>query len=137
MILTRPQRDFLDYSEKQGHGMPTFQLTQAELDFVHHFRRESHSLDVGPARQWLGDHGIGESVLIPLLYHDQETNPRWLDRLDEDPSPPFQPAWASKKEVEARVWSVLEIYPKLKEQPFVLPGYRPEHYLESSLGPAE
>jgi hypothetical protein len=104
--------------------LPQFTLSPAENDFIYHFRRESHDLALGPAHQWLRDHGVCPSVMIPLLYHDQETNPRWLDRLDEDPIPAFQSPWSSREEFEARVWEALEAYPKLKEQPYVIPGYQ-------------
>ena len=57
-----------------------FDLTQAELDFIYHFRRESNSGTGGPAHQWLLTQGITPSTMIPLLYHDQEKNSRWLDR---------------------------------------------------------
>ena len=66
-------------------------LTRAEMDFIHHFRRESLALEVGPAREWFRSNGICESVMIPLLYDDQENNPRWLDRLYEDLAPEFAP----------------------------------------------
>ncbi len=105
----------------------TFSLNPAEVDFIYHFRRESNALIVGPAWEWLQSRGICDSVMIPLLYHEQETNPRWLDRLYEDPAPPFQPPWSSREEFEARVWEALEAHPKLKNQPYALPGFRPTH----------
>jgi hypothetical protein len=102
-------------------------LTQAEMDFIYHFRHESSDATIGPAHQWLQDRGISESVMIPLLYSDQETSPRWLDRLYEDPAPPFQSPWSSREEFEARVWEALEAYPRLKNQPYALPGFRSAH----------
>jgi hypothetical protein len=63
----------------------TFALTPAEMDFIHHFRHECDSLITDPARQWLRDHGICESVVITLLARKQEHNPRWLDRICDDP----------------------------------------------------
>ncbi len=111
----------------------TFSLTPAEVDFIYHFRRESHALTAGPAWEWLRSHGICDSVMIPLLYHDQETNPRWLDRLYEDPAPPFQPPWSSREEFESRVWVALEAYPKLREHPYMIPGFRRERDVEHSI----
>jgi hypothetical protein len=104
-----------------------FVLTQAESDFIYHYRRETERLEAGPAHEWLRANGIYPSTLIPFLYFDQENNPRWLDRISEDPLPPFRPAWSSDEEFENRARMILEVYPKLKNQPYALPGFRPTH----------
>src|SRR5215831_10307966 len=88
-----------------------FVLTQAESDFIHHHRYEALNLIEGPAGDWLRANGIYASTMIPFLYVDQETNPRWLDRITEDPFPPFKPAWSSKEEFEARAAQIVESYP--------------------------
>ena len=58
----------------------------------------------------------------PFLYVDQESNPRWLDRLTEDPFPPFKPAWSSREEFEAKAAQIVEAYPILKKPPSALPA---------------
>lgn len=116
--------------------MPPFGLTQAEMDFIHHFRRESLALEVGPAREWFRFNEIYESVMIPLPYNDQENNPRWLDRLYEHPAPEFTPSWSSREEFERRVWAALEAYPKLNDQSYVIPGYQPRIGLEPHSHPS-
>lgn len=100
-------------------------LTQAESDFIHHYRYEALHLTTGPAGDWLHANGIYSSSMIPFLYVDQESNPRWLDRLTEDPFPPFRPAWSSKEEFEVRATQILEIYPEMKSLGSALPGYQP------------
>jgi hypothetical protein len=105
--------------------MKPFILTQAESDFIHHHRYEALNLVDGPAGDWLRANGIYASTMIPFLYVDQETNPRWLDRITEDPFPPFKPAWSSKEEFEARAAQIVESYPVIKGLPSALPGYKP------------
>jgi hypothetical protein len=100
-------------------------LTQAETDFIHHHRYESLNLARGPAGEWLLAHDISSSNIIPFLYVDQESNDRWLERVSEDPLPPFRPAWSSKEEFEARAAQIVEAYPVLKGLPSALPGFRP------------
>ena len=102
-----------------------FALTQAESDFIHHYRSELCHLEGGPAGEWLREHDVFPSTMIPFLYVDQETNPRWLDRITEDPFPPFKPAWSSKEEFEARAAQIVESYPVIKGLPSALPGYKP------------
>jgi hypothetical protein len=112
-----------------------FALTQAESDFIHHYRYEASYLVSGPAGEWLQSIGIYSSTMIPFLYADQESNPRWLDRLTEDPFPPFKPAWSSKEEFEARAALIVDSYPVLKGLPSALPGYRPAHRENTNLAP--
>jgi hypothetical protein len=120
----------------KGMIMPEpFVLTQAESDFIHHHRYEASYLVGGPAGDWLRENGIYSSNMIPFLYADQETNPRWLDRLTEDPFPPFKPAWSSKEEFEARAWAALEAYPQLRSLGSALPGFRPTHVANTNLAP--
>lgn len=104
-----------------------FHLTQAESDFIHHHRYEAFHLVEGPAGEWLRENGIYSSTMIPFLYADQVSNARWLDRLTEDPFPPFKPAWSSREEFEARAAQIVEAYPVVKGLPSALPGYRPSH----------
>lgn len=102
-------------------------LTQAESDFIHHYRYESLHLTAGPAGDWLHANGIYSSSMIPFLYVNQESNPRWLDRLTEDPFPPFKPAWSSREEFEAKAAQIVEAYPILKKLPSALPGFNPNY----------
>jgi hypothetical protein len=112
-----------------------FVLTQAESDFIHHHRYEALNLIKGPAGDWLRANGIYASTMIPFLYVDQETNPRWLDRITEDPFPSFKPAWSSRKEFEARAAQIVEVYPVLKTLPSALPGFNPSKYHPDDHGP--
>ena len=60
-------------------------------------------------------------------YADQMSNPRFIDRIFDDPLPPFKPAWSSREEYEARASQIVEAYPILKRLPSALPEYRPAH----------
>jgi hypothetical protein len=84
----------------------------------------------GPATQWLWDHGIFPATMQPFQLAAQRSIPDWYTWLSEDPPVPFQPAWSSKEEFEARAWEALEAYPEMKGLGSALPGYRPEHHLE-------
>ena len=106
-------------------------MTQAESNSIHHYRIESSRLEPGSAHEWLKARGICSSSLIPFLYFDQEHNPRWLDRVYEEPLPPFRPPWSSKEEFVARAGLILEAYPELKKQPYTLPDYQPEKVAEA------
>ena len=110
-----------------------FPLTQAESDFIHHHRYEASYLVAGPAGDWLRANGIYSSTMIPFLYADQVSNPRWLDRITEDPFPPFKPAWSSREEFEAQAKQIVEAYPDLKGLPSALPGYHPTHVENTNL----
>jgi hypothetical protein len=111
-----------DLEEAMAHPVI---LTQAETDFIHHQRYESLTLTRGPAGEWLRAHDISASNMIPFLYADQESNDRWLERVTEDPLPPFKAAWSSKEDFEARAAQIVEAYPVLTGLPSALPGFRP------------
>jgi hypothetical protein len=113
-----------DLEESMSHPVV---LTQSEADFIHHHRYETLNLARGAAGEWLQANGIPTSTMIPFLYADQESNDRWLERITEDPLPPFKPAWPSREEFEARAAQLVEAYPALKGLPSALPGFRPGH----------
>jgi len=95
-------------------------LTKSESDFVHHFFYEviagMHSKDPKPtnAISWLVDHGISTTLMQVFQYAEQESNPEWFYRVDEESMPSFQAPWSSKAEFESRVRELLEIFPKMK-----------------------
>ncbi len=111
--------------------MSRFQLTQDELNFVHHYCHEvmegvqrSGPREAGPATKWLWDHGIFPTTMQPFQLALQRSHPNSFEVIDS-PLPPFKPAWASKEEFEARAWEALETYPEMKGLGSALPGYRP------------
>src|SRR5262249_62353973 len=102
----------------------SFALTQAESDFIHHFDHEVYLLKPGPAGLWLREQGIFPTTIQPFQYADQMSNPRYMDRIFDDPLPPFKPAWSSKAEFEARASEIVNVYPELKQLGSALPGFQ-------------
>ncbi len=100
-------------------------LTRSESDFLHHFNHEVYLLEKGPAGLWLREHDIFPTTIQPFQYADQMSNPRYLDRITEDPLPPFRPAWASREEFNIRAAETVDAYPELKQLGSALPGFEP------------
>ncbi len=115
-----------------------FALTPAEVLHVRHYVWDViHATDrdytSGPATRWLWDNDIFPTTMQPFQLAAQRSIPDWHTWLSEPPPAPFQPAWSSKEEFEARGWEALESYPEMKGLGSALPGYRPRHDLVSSL----
>jgi hypothetical protein len=106
-------------------------LTQAESDFVHHYCHEvvtgmqTLSTERGPAMKWLLDNGIVTTLMQAFEYAEQESNEDFISSITAAALPPFKPAWSSKEEFEARVFEILEIYPKMKKLGSAIPGFSP------------
>ena len=58
-------------------------------------------------------------------YAEQQTNPRYIDRIIEDPLPLFRPAWNSREEFNARASEIVDAFPELKQLGSALPNFRP------------
>ena len=75
--------------------------------------------------------GVGREVSIfptvmqSFQYAEQRSNPRYIDRITEDPLPPFRPAWSSREEFHARASEIVVVFPELKEPGSALPGFQP------------
>jgi hypothetical protein len=103
-----------------------FTLTQAELDFLHHFNHEIVVSGPGPAIRWLREHEIFPTVMQSFQYAEQQSNPRYIDRITDDPLPPFQPAWSSREAFHARASEIVGAYPELNQLGSALPGFQPD-----------
>ncbi len=103
----------------------SFILTTAELEFLHHFNHESVTAVPGPATLWLRQHEIFPTVMQSFQYAEQQSNPRYIDRIMEDPLPLFQPAWSSREEFNARASEIVAGFPELKQLRSVLPNFQP------------
>ncbi|MFI5458885.1 MAG: hypothetical protein ACHRXM_25940 [Isosphaerales bacterium] len=103
----------------------SFILTAAELDFLHHFNHESVTATPGPATLWLRQHEIFPTVMQSFQYAEQQSNTRYIDRITEDPLPPFRPAWSSREEFNARASEIVAVFPELKQLGSALPDFHP------------
>jgi hypothetical protein len=103
----------------------SFILTPAELDFLHHINRESVAATPGPATLWLRQREIFPTVMQSFQYAEQQSNPRYIDRITEDPLPAFRPAWSSREEFNARACEIVSVFPELKELGSALPDFQP------------
>lgn len=83
----------------------------------------------GPATRWLRDNDIFPTTMQPFQLAAQRSIPDWYTWLSEAPPMPFEPAWSSREEFEARAREALEAYPEMKRLGTALPGYRPEYDL--------
>ena len=92
----------------------TFTLTAAEQSFLYHFSRESCQHERGPAVAWLTDHGLAGGAMIAFQDWAERHDPKFLDRILNDPLPPFQLPWDSREELAARVGEIMDVYPDLK-----------------------
>ncbi|MGO9915877.1 MAG: hypothetical protein ACLQIB_14375 [Isosphaeraceae bacterium] len=102
-----------------------FILTAAERDFLHHFNHESVTATPGPATLWLRQRGIFPTVMQSFQYAEQRSDPRYIDRITEDPLPPFRPAWSSREEFNARASEIVVVFPELKQLGSALPDFQP------------
>lgn len=103
----------------------SFILTPTELDFLHHFNHESVTAVPGPATRWLRQHEVFPTVMQSFQYAEQQSNPRYIDRIMEDPLPPFQPAWSSREEFDARASEIVAVFPELRQLRSALPDFQP------------
>ncbi len=103
----------------------SFILTPAELDFLHHFNHESITAAPGPATLWLRQHEIFPTVMQSFQYAEQQSNPRYIDRITEDPLPPFRPAWSSREEFNARASQIVAVFPELQQLGSAFPHFQP------------
>ena len=122
-----------------NHNTP-FTLTSAEALHVRYYvwdvmRATDPDNTPGPATQWLWDNGIFPTTMQPFQLAAQRSIHDWYAWLSEPPPAPFQPAWSSKEEFEARAWQALESYPEMKALGSALPGYRPAHLENTNLAP--
>jgi len=102
-----------------------FILTAAERDFLHHFNHESVTAAPGSATLWLRQRGIFPTVMQSFQYAEQRSDPRYIDRITEDPLPPFRPAWSSREEFNARASEIVAVFPELKQLGSALPDFQP------------
>jgi hypothetical protein len=100
-------------------------LTPAELDFLHHFNHESVTATPEPATLWLRQCDIVPTVMQPFQYAEQQSNPRYIDKIMEAPLPSFRPAWSSREEFNARASEIVAAFPELKQLPSALPDFQP------------
>jgi hypothetical protein len=100
-------------------------LTPAELDFLHHFNHELVTATAGPATRWLREREIFPTRMQPFQYAEQQSSPRYIDRITEDSLPPFQPAWSSRDEFEARASEIVAAFPELKQLRSALGDFQP------------
>jgi hypothetical protein len=100
-------------------------LTPAELDFLHHFNYECVTAAPGPATLWLRQREIFPTVMQSFQYAEQQSNPRYIDRIVDDPLPPFRPAWSTREEFNARASEIVAIFPELKQLGSALPDFQP------------
>ncbi len=103
-----------------------FILTPAELDFLHHFNHESVTATPGPATLWLRAQKIFPTVMQSFQYAEQQSNPRYIDRITEDPLPPFRPARSSREAFNARAAEFVAVFPELKQLGSALPDFKPD-----------
>jgi len=103
----------------------SFALTSAELDFLHHFNHESVTATPGPATLWLRQCDIFPTVMQSFQYAEQQSNPRYIDKITEDRLPPFRPAWSSREEFNSRASGIVAAFPELKQLPSALPDFQP------------
>ena len=68
----------------------------------------------GPAARWLWDYGVFPTTMQPFQFAAQRSILDWHTWLSEPPPAPFEPAWSSKEEFEARAWTALEAYPEMR-----------------------
>ena len=47
-------------------------------------------------------------------YAEQQSNPRYIDRIMEDPLPPFRPARSCREEFNARAAEIVAVFPELE-----------------------
>jgi len=113
---------------------PPFALTPKEALHVRDVLRATDRDDTArPATRWLWDNGIFPTTMQPFQLAAQRSILDWHTWLSEPPPAPFEPAWSSREEFEARAWDALESYPETKGLGSALPGYRPERSVVSSL----
>jgi hypothetical protein len=55
----------------------------------------------------------------------QQSNPRYIDRIMEDPLPPFRSAWSSREEFNARASEIVAVFPELEQLGSALPDFQP------------
>jgi len=103
----------------------SFILTPAEFDFLHHFNHESVTATPGPATLWLRQRAIFPTVMQCFQYAEQQSNPRYIDRITDDPLPPFRPGWSSPEEFKARASEIVAVFPELKQLGSALPDFQP------------
>ena len=108
-----------------------FTLTPEEALHVRYyvwdvFHASDGKREVGPATRWLREQGIFPTTMQPFQLAAQRSIPDWPSWLSEPPPLPFEPAWSSREEFEARAREALEAYPEMKGLGSALPGYRPE-----------
>ena len=58
-------------------------------------------------------------------YAEQQSNPRYIDRITEDPLPPFRPAGSFREEFHARASEIVAVFPELKQLGSALPDFQP------------
>jgi hypothetical protein len=56
---------------------------------------------------------------------EQQSNPRYIDRIIDDPLPPFRPTWRSRDEFNARAFEILAVFPELKQLGSARPDFQP------------
>ena len=103
----------------------SFILTPAELEFLHHFDHECVTAAPGPATFWLREYAIFPTVMQSFQYAEQQSSPGYIDRIMEDPLPPFRPAWSSREEFNARASEIVAVFPELKQLRSALPDFQP------------
>jgi hypothetical protein len=86
---------------------------------------QTGSSEKGPAIKWLLDNGIVTTLMQAFEYAEQESNEEFISWITDVPLRPFKPAWSSKEEFEARVFEILEIYPKIRQIGSAVPGIAP------------
>ena len=104
----------------------SFILTPAELEFLHHFNHESVTATPGPATLWLRQREIFPTAMQAFQYAEQQSNPRYIDRITEDPLPPFRPAWASREEFHVRASEIAAVFQELKQLSSAHPDFQPK-----------
>lgn len=112
--------------QAQGNPMTSpFTLTRAELDFLHHFNHESVTATPGPATLWLRQCDIFPTVMQSFQYAEQQSNPRYIDKIMEDPLPSFRSAWSSREEFNARATEIVAAFPELNQLASALHEFQP------------
>jgi hypothetical protein len=101
-------------------------LTPAELAVLHHFNYETVTAAPGPATSWLRQQNLFPTVMQSFQYAEQQSNPRYIDRITEDLLPPFSPAWSSREEFIARAREIIGAYPELAQLGSARPDFQPK-----------
>jgi len=86
----------------------------------------------GPACDWLWDHDIFPTTMLPFQLAAQRSIMDWYTWLDEAPPAPFKAAWQSKEEFEARAWEAVGKLPRNEGV-----GFRPPRLPSCSPGEQE